>query len=127
MPPAQAIKIKSFSKKLTLGTALATLIIAAYSFNSPYSVADFAVIFWHMSPYAFLIALINLTANKTAVIGALIITLATCSFGLVLLVKATFITPEVQDALTHSTAPLWQWAGLILLTLPLVLLNKIQK
>ncbi|VAW57774.1 hypothetical protein MNBD_GAMMA07-2508 [hydrothermal vent metagenome] len=123
----QEIKIKTFSKKLTLVTAAITLVLGLYSFTRPYSAADFAVIFWHMSPYAFLAALINLTANKTAVRLALIISLSTCSFGLILLFNVVFIQPAVEEGLMHSIAPLWQWAGLIILTLPLILINKIQK
>lgn len=119
-------KLKTYSKYLALFTALATLAIGLYNFSGAYTAAAIATIVWFVSPYGYLAFLINLVATKQTTLAAMVISIATCLYGLLALLDAVFINPVVDISTIHSNSPLWQWTILLILTLPLTLLNKIK-
>ena len=116
---------KSYAKYLALFCALATLVICLYIFSNAYTAAAIATIVWFVSPYAYLIFLINLVATKQTTIAALVISIVTSLYGLLTLTNATLINPAIDSSTIHSNSPLWQWTALLILTLPLTLLNKL--
>lgn len=116
--------MKKTSKMITLVSAIITLSIGVYATDDISSAAAIAYLVWSVSPYGFLAALINLVSNKTSEIAALIITLLTCSFGIALIVDAMFIHSNTQGGMVFAVVPMWQWAGLLVVSLPLIILNK---
>ena len=117
-------KLKTYAKTLTLFSALSTLAICIYAFSANYTAAAIATIVWFVSPYAYLAFLINLLATKHTTLAAMTISVATCFYGLFTLIDAVFIHPITDATTIHVNSPLWQWAILLILTLPLTLLNK---
>ena len=117
---------KSYAKYLALFSALTTLFICLYIFSNEYTSTAIATIVWFISPYAYLVFLINLVATKQTTIAALAISIITCTYGLLTLTDATLINPVIGSSTIHSNSPLWQWSALLVLTLPLTLLNKLK-
>jgi len=120
------IKLKSYAKYIALFSSLATLAICLYAFSHEYTAAAIATIIWFVSPYGYLMFLINLVATRQTTIAALMISIITCIYGLLTLADATLIRPVIDASTIHSNSPLWQWTALLVLTLPLTLLNKLK-
>jgi len=120
-------KLKNHLRIATLFTALITIIIGIILMNKEYNAANTAFIVWATSPYLFLIFLINLAANKITTLSAAIITITTCISGLIPLAFSLLSHLENNNGLVFIDSPLWQWTGLIIICLPLVLLNKIKE
>lgn len=118
--------MKKISQYITLITVLASLAIGLFSVEKQYSAATIAFLLWTVSPYILLSMLINLVSGKAAIITALIITLLTCLTGLAFLIDALYIHNDAQSSLAFSAVPLWQWAALIILSIPLTLFNIIE-
>ena len=118
-------KLKTHLKKVTLITATITLFIGITLMKNDFSAANIAFIVWAISPYLFLVFLINLAANKITTLTSAVITIATCVTGLVTFIYSLLSQLDNQGGLIFIDTPLWQWAGLIIISLPLVLLNKI--
>jgi len=117
--------LKSYAKYLALLSSLITLMICLYIFSNTYTAAAVATIVWFISPYAYLVFLINLVATKQTTIAALVISIVTSLYGLLTLTDAALINPAIDSSTIHSSSPLWQWTALLILTLPLTLLNKL--
>jgi len=120
--------MKKLAKSISLLSVIITLLLGVFELFPPVTAAAIAYLVWSVSPYAFLAALINLVSNKPAERAALIITFLTCSSGIVLLMDALFFgftgMVDLQDEAAFSVIPMWQWAGLLVVSLPLVILNK---
>lgn len=116
--------MKEIAKIITLISTMITLGIGVFGINEFASAAAIAYLVWSVSPYAFLAALVNLVSNKTSEVAALIIALLTCGFGIVLIIDAIFINVDAQSGLAFAVVPMWQWAGLLIISLPLIILNK---
>jgi len=119
-------KLKTYSKQSTLFTAVTTLLFCFYLTNNSYTAANIAFIVWAITPYIFLAFLINLAANKVTTLTAVAITVITCLSGLTSFVFSILTHIDTQNGLVFINIPLWQWTGLLVITLPLVLLNKIK-
>lgn len=119
--------MKTYSQYITLFSAIVTLLLGIYSSNWPYSASAIAYILWAMSPYILLATVNNLMSSKAAKTSALIVTLTTCTFGLGTLIDASFIHVNTSDYAVFNFVALWQWAALLVLTLPLTLLNIMRK
>lgn len=117
-------KLKTYSKYLALFSALATLAICLTLFSGTYTAAAIATIVWFISPYGYLAFLINLVATKQTTLAAMAISIGTCLYGLASLLDASLIHSANGTSTIDSNSPLWQWAILLALTLPLTLLNK---
>ena len=116
--------MKKTSKIITLFLIIFTFSIAVYALDDLWSASAIAYLIWSISPYVFLMALVNLVSNKTSEIAGLTITLFTCGFGIVFIIDAMFINLDAQSSLNFSVVPMWQWAGLLIVSLPLIILNK---
>ncbi|MCW8935520.1 MAG: hypothetical protein OQK98_12415 [Gammaproteobacteria bacterium] len=119
-------KLKTYAKQITLFSAVSTLLFCIYLMGNSYTAANIAFIVWAITPYLFLAFLINLAANKVTTITTLAITLITCLLGLVTFIGSILSHLDTQSGLVFIDTPLWQWTGLLIITLPLVLLNKIK-
>ena len=119
-------KLKTYSKITILFTAAVTIIIGIILMNEKYNAANIAFIVWATSPYLFLIFLINLAANKTTTLTSAVITIITCVSGLIPFTFSLLSHLDNNNDLIFIDSPLWQWAGLLIISLPLVLLNKIK-
>lgn len=120
-------KLKTYAKYLSLFSAVSTLLICLIIFSDAYTAAAIATIVWFVSPYAYLAFLINLVATQQTTIAAVIISLTCCLYGLLSLLGAAFIHPAIETGTININAPLWQWAALLTLTLPLVIFNKFKE
>lgn len=120
-------KIKQNLKTFTSVTAVITIVIGIILMNGEYNAANIAFIVWATSPYLFLFFLINLAANKITTLATAVITIATCISGLLPFTFSLISHLDSKTDLIFFDSPLWQWAGLIIVSLPLVLLNKVQE
>ncbi|MCW9046510.1 MAG: hypothetical protein OQK46_00415 [Gammaproteobacteria bacterium] len=119
-------KLKTYAKRGTLFSAISTLLFCVYLMGNSYTAAKIAFIVWAITPYLFLAFLINLAANKVTTITTLAITIITCLLGLVTFISSILSHLDAQSGLVFIDTPLWQWTGLLVVTLPLVLLNKLK-
>jgi hypothetical protein len=111
---------------LTIATAFATLVIVLDAMSKHYSIAATGFLFWAISPYVVLALLIKNAKSKTVMAVALLVSIGVCLFGLILLVDAMYINKDAQGGLVFVVAPFWQWIGLLVVTVPVLLLNKIK-
>jgi len=118
-------KLKTWSKQGTLFSAVATLAFCIYQMSNSYTAANIAFIVWAISPYLFLAFLINLTANEVTTVTVVAISVITCLSGLFYFLNSILSHMNTQSGLVFIDAPLWQWTGLLVITLPLILLNKL--
>ncbi len=116
--------MRNISYTLALTFAIATMVIGLFTLSSPYTLAAVGFIVWAMSPYGYLTLLIKLVSSKAATIAALVIAIITSVFGLGLLIDTMFIHLDAQGGLIYIFAPLWQWVGLLILSIPVFILNK---
>ena len=116
--------MKGFAYFLTASAVITTIAIGLYTVDDPYKLMAVAIITWSVSPYALLALLIKLSISKLAQIASLAISIMAIVFGLALIIDAMFIHLDAQGGLIYLVAPLWQWVGLLILTLPVVFLNK---
>jgi len=119
-------KLKTHLKFTTSFTAIITIVIGIILMNDEYNAANIAFIVWATSPYLFLIFLINLAANKITTLTSAVITIITCISGLIPIILSLLSYLDNKNNLIFLDSPLWQWTGLIVICLPLVLLNKIK-
>jgi hypothetical protein len=115
--------MKKTSQYIILFTSITTFGIGLYPLSWPYTIAAISFLLWAVSPYVLLATLVNLVSSKTAIMFAFVITIVTCIFGLATIIDALYIHIDAQGALAIMAVPLWQWAGLLILSLPLTLLN----
>ena len=116
--------MKGFAYFLTASAVITTIAIGLYTVDDRYTLVAVAIITWSVSPYALLALLIKLSISKLAQIASLAISIMAIVFGLALIIDAMFIHLDAQGGLIYLVAPLWQWVGLLILTLPVVFLNK---
>lgn len=119
-------KLKTYAKLGTLFSTIATLFFSIYQMSSSYTAANIAFIVWAISPYLFLAFLINLAANKVTTVAVVLISVVTCLAGLYSFMSSILSGMGTQSGLIFIDVPLWQWTGLLVITLPLVLLNKLE-
>ena len=107
------------------GVATATLAIGLHSMSRPYSISALGFIVWAVSPYSLLALLIKATKSKAAIFGVLALCILTSLFGLGLIIDAMYIHLDAQGGLIFIFAPLWQWVGLFILAIPVLILNMV--
>ena len=119
-------KLKTYAKTGTLFSTVATLFFCIYQTSGSYTAANIAFIVWAISPYLFLAFLINLAANEVTTVTVVVISVITCLAGLYSFMSSILSDMDTQSGLVFIDVPLWQWTGLLVITLPLVLLNKLE-
>ena len=115
---------KNASYFIVLVSAIATLTIGLKSLSSPYTLTSIGFIVWAISPYGYLTLLTKLVTSKAATIAIFVIALIVGIVGLSLLIDVMFIHTDAQGGLAYVFVPVFQWAGLLLLSLPLFMLNQ---
>jgi hypothetical protein len=105
--------------------ALATLGIGLDAMSRPYTLAAAGFIAWAVSPYMLLALLVRSAHTRAARVGVLLVTLLAVIFGVAIFVDAMYLHLDAQSALVFLFVPLWQWVGLLVLAVPLLLLSRV--
>ena len=105
---------------------ITTLGIGMDTMSKPYTLTTIGFILWAISPYGLLLFVINKTKSKAAIIGGLVLSVLAVLFGLVFIIDAMYIHLDAQGGLIYIFAPLWQWVGLLVLSLPVLSLNMVK-
>ena len=103
-----------------------TIGITVYAMGSPSSIIRLGFVAWVVSPYGLLAFLIKAASSKAAIIGVLILSVLTSLFGLISMIDATYIHHDPQGGLIYIFVPLWQWVGLLISALLVLLLSKVK-
>lgn len=81
---------------------------------------------WAVSPYLYGMLVTKLVSKRKAIVTVTLVVSVIVS-GVFLLIDAMYIHTDPQSALAFVVIPLYQWALLLLATLPIYLLNKNKK
>jgi uncharacterized membrane protein YuzA (DUF378 family) len=106
--------------------AITTAAIGFRTMSKPVSSGALGFIIWAVSPYCYLAVMTKTVSQKPSTIAVLVFALLVGVFGVWALIDAMFIHLDAQGGLIYIFAPLWQWAFLILFTLPLYFLNQVK-
>ena len=103
---------------------VATIAIGVKATNSPISAGAVCFIGWAITPYMFLAVITKLVSHNVSSIIIAALAFIVGGLGIWGFVDAIFIHPDAQGGLAFIVVPLWQWALLLLVTIPIYFLNK---
>jgi len=118
--------MKRIAYILSAVAIIVTIVIGLDTMSKPYTLSAFGFILWAVSPYGLLMILIKEAKSKAARIGILVLCAIVCLLGLILIIDAMYIHLDAQSGLVYIFAPLWQWVGLLIFAVPVLLLNKVK-
>ena len=106
-----------------LSAALITVSLGFITMSTSLSLTALGFIAWAVSPYLYLAVLAKLVPRKLSIYATLILALLVAGFGISVIIDATFIHSDAQGGLIYIFVPLWQWAFLVIGTVPVYILN----
>lgn len=115
------MKVSSYI--IILATLLATLTIGVDVMRHP---SDMFVFCLSASPYILLVILVRVATSKVAKIGSLVLSMITCAFGLYGFIYTSYFYHDVMLSVVYGLYTLIHWAGLVILSIPVLLLNKVK-
>ena len=102
---------------------LATVVIGLKTIKDPVSIVGLGLIGLAITPYIYLAMMLTLVSQSASSIAVTVLAFLVGGFGLMLFVEALFIHPDAYGETIFMVTPVWQWAFLLLVTLPVYLLN----
>lgn len=102
---------------------LSTIGAGLYLLSDPLSLSSLALIFWAVTPYTYLALLANTVARPAANVGVLLLTVLIGGSAVIGWVYSTLVEGS-QGSLLYIYAPFYQWAAVIVASVPIVLLNR---
>ncbi len=109
----------------TIVVALAaTIVIGLKTIDNPVSIVGLGLIGLAITPYIYLSIMLKLVSQSAPSIVVAVSTLLVGGFGIMLFAEALFIHPDAYGETIFMVASVWQWAFLLLITLPVYFLNK---
>ena len=114
-------KITQFIIYISLFT---TIVISLKGLNYQISLGVFVVIFWAISPYAFLLTIETITTNSRTKIAVLFFSILVCGFGVWTLADSILIHPFDGGGVVTISTPFIQWVFLLLLVLLIYFLSR---
>ena len=103
--------------------AVITIAVGILSMDT-FSLGAVGLLVWAVSPYLYGMLLTKLVSKRKAVVALVLVLSVIVIGGMVLLIDAMYIHTDPQSALAFVVIPVYQWALLLLATLPIYLLNK---
>ena len=116
-------EIKTTSYLLTAFAALLTIAIGILNMDA-FSLGAVGLLVWAVSPYLYGILVTKLVSKRKAIVTFTLVLSVIVIGGIILLIDAIYIHTDPQSALVFVVIPAYQWALLLLATLPVYLLNK---
>ena len=116
-------EIKTTSYLLTAFAALLTIAIGILNMDA-FSLGAVGLLVWAVSPYLYGILVTKLLSKRKAIVTFTLVLSVIVIGGIILLIDAIYIHTDPQSALVFVVIPAYQWALLLLATLPVYLLNK---
>ena len=92
-----------------------------------FSLGALGLLVWAVSPYLYGMLVTKLVSKRNAVVTIVLVVSVIVMAGIGLLIDAMYIHTDPQSALAFVVIPVYQWALLLLATLPIYLLNKNKK
>ena len=89
-----------------------------------FSLGAVGLLVWAVSPYLYGMLVTKLVSKRKAIVTLTLVLSVIVIGGVSLLIDAMYIHTDPQSALVFVVIPLYQWALLLLATLPIYLLNK---
>ncbi len=112
----------------TIAIALvATIVIGLKTIKNPVSIVGLGLIGLAVTPYIYLAMILTLVSQSASSIAVAVSAFSVGGFGMMLFAETLFIHPDAYGETIFMVAPVWQWAFLLLVTLPVYLLNMIKK
>ncbi len=111
---------------LAVLASVLTISIGIFSMDA-FSLGVLGLLLWAVSPYLYGMLLTKLVSKRNAVVTVALVVSVIVMGGIGLLIDAMYIHTDPQSALAFVVIPVYQWALLLLTTLPIYLLNKNKK
>lgn len=115
--------MKTTSYFLAVLASVLTIAIGILNMDA-FSLGAVGLLVWAVSPYLYGMLLTKLVSKRKAVVTVVSLVSVIVIGGIVLLIDAMYIHTDPQSALVFVVIPAYQWALLLLATLPIYLLNK---
>ena len=104
--------------------AIASLLAGIQAMSEPLTMEAAGILFWLVSPYFYLALMAKIVSKKASNIAVLIISLLSFAFGVWAFIDAQFIQNDAQGGLVFVVVPFYQWALVLLASLPLYFINR---
>ena len=108
---------------------LAGLVIVGVGIQSMdvFSLGTVVFLVWAVSPYLLAALLTKWVKTRSSILIMFGLSVLLAISGIFLLVDAMYIHPDAQGALAFVVIPLYQWVILLIVTLPLLVIEKKHK
>ena len=116
-------QIKTTSYLLAAFAAVFTIAVGILSMDA-FSPGAVGLLVWAVSPYLYGMFVTKLVSKRKAIVTFTLVLSVIVIGGIILLIDAMYIHTDPQSALAFIVIPVYQWALLLLATLPVYLLNK---
>ena len=116
-------QIKTISYLLAAFAAVFTIAVGILSMDA-FSLGAVGLLVLAVSPYLYGMVLTKLVSKRKAIVSVALLVSVVVIGGIALLIDAMYIHTDPQSALVFVVIPVYQWALLLLATLPVYLLNK---
>ncbi len=120
-------RIRKISFIVITVAAIASFVIGIQTMSSPVNIQAAGILIWFVSPYIYLAVMAKVVSGKSSNIAVLILSLLIAVFGIWALIDAMFIQNDAQGSLAFVVVPSYQWALLLVTSLPLYFLNRKKK
>lgn len=101
-----------------------TIVISLKTINNPVSILGLGLISLATTPYIYLAIMLKLVSQSAPSIAIAVSSFLVGGFGIMLFAEALFIHPDAYGETIFMVVSVWQWAFLLLVTLPVYFLNK---
>ena len=116
-------QIKATSYLLAAFAAIFTIAAGILNMDT-FSPGVAGLLVWAVSPYLYGTVVTKLLSKRKAIVTFTLVLSVIVIGGIILMIDAMYIHTDPQSALAFVVIPVYQWALLLLATLPVYLLNK---
>ena len=120
-------RIRQTAFCLITSAIAATVVIALKTIKDPASIIGSGLIILAVSPYVYLAMILTLVSRSRSSIAIAVSVFLVSGFGMLLFLEGLVIHPDAHGKTIFMVASVWQWAFLLLVTLPVYLLNRPKK
>lgn len=118
--------LKILSYAINLFAGMAVIIIGIQSMDT-FSLVALGFLIWAISPYLFTAWLVKLSIQYKTVIIVFGTSLILAIGGIYLFIDAMYVHPDPQGALVFVVIPMYQWAILFIVSLPIYISYRKRK
>ena len=80
---------------------------------------------WAISPYFYQLLMINFVSSKAAITAAFVCVVIACVYGLFMIIDGIYMNVDSASGLIIIFAPVWQLTGLLIATIPLSIIDRL--